>query len=119
MEDNINEIALQIFSKPPGPINSIQLQLEELTANIAEEQGVESFVFDILCLLTHRGIQILYGIEHFWQISEQQFMLLREYIRSFGYEIKVFANDTYQSPWDVMRAGETVERYNIFFDRIY
>jgi hypothetical protein len=119
MEDNIEEIAMNIFTKPPGPCNSIQLQLEELTADIAMEQGVENFIFDILCLITHRGIQILFGIEHFWQISEQQFMLLREYTRSFGYEIRVFANDTYQSPWDVMRSGECVQRYNIFFDRIF
>jgi hypothetical protein len=119
MENNIEEIALKIFSRPPGPCNSIQLQLEELTADIAMEQGIESFIFDILCLLTQKGIQILFGINNFWQISEQQFMLLKEYTCSFGYEIRVFANDTNQSPWDVMRNGHSVQRYNIFFDMIF
>lgn len=123
--DNINEIAEQIFTKPPGPPKSIELQLEEITADLAQTTGVTTFVFNILCLLTFRGMEILYGGKEkrtgsqlLLTLTEPQFRELGKYVASYGYKIEIFANNTEKTPWELIRNGERVYRYNIGFERL-
>ena len=106
--DNTKMIAESIFTKDPGPINSIQLELEETTKDFAESNnsGVDSFIEEILCNIIYHGIKIVfYYNERLVKIpfntitvgnftilmkllSEREIDLLQEYTMSFGYKIK-------------------------------
>ena len=59
-DDNTVLIANEIFTKEPGPVNSIQLQLEEETSYYAGS-NVDSFIEEILCNIVYYGIQILFN----------------------------------------------------------
>ena len=87
MDDNTREIAEQIFSKPPQAINSIQLQLEDTTADIAVREGVQQYVFEILSVILLHGIEILFGHRDILRLTENNFYLLQAYSNSFGYRI--------------------------------
>lgn len=86
-DDNTQDIAYQIFTKPPLPKNSIQLGLEDETANIAEREGVDQFIFEILTVILMHGVEILFGHRNVLRLSENDFMLLQQYTNSFGYQI--------------------------------
>ena len=88
-EDNLDEIVKSIFSQPPGKICSIQLQLEEETSKIAEQYGVNSFVFNILYMITLKGIRYLYGDIPLVSLTESQLDLVKEYTRSYEYELLI------------------------------
>ena len=91
--DNLEEIAQIIFTKPYGEPNSIQLQLEEVTSDIALKYGIENFISNILCIITIKGIKILYGEDiNILLLSESQLNTIKMYIRSFGYDL-IISND--------------------------
>lgn len=118
-EDNLDEIVESIFSKPPGPKRSIQLQLEEYTADLAQKQGVDDFVFNILCLLTFKGMQRLYGHKNLLELTNNEFNTIQKYIESCGYKLQVYGNDTNENPWEITKRGERLYRYNVFFDKVH
>ena len=115
MDSNIDEIVEQIFSKPPGPPNSIQLQLEEQTAEIASQDGVENFIFSILCMITVKGIEKLYGHKEIHALTEKQIHVIKRYVESYGYKLKIYANDTEFDPWELMKRNVQVYRFKIEF----
>ena len=117
--DNINEIANSIFTRPPGLPNSIQLQLEDVTADIAQQEGVDNFIFNILYLITFRGIEILFGHRKVHTLTENEYMLLTEYVRSYGYHLIVHANNSTNTPWDLIKQGQTLENYQISFEKSF
>ena len=79
-EDNLLEIAEKVFNRPPGPSNSIQLELSDDTVNSSSDKT--KLVGDIMmCIMLH-GIRILYTEEERKQLNEQQFDRVREYMRS-------------------------------------
>lgn len=118
-DDNLDEIAMAIFDRPiPLQEGSIQLQLEEMTSYIAEKEGVENFIFNILCMLTIKGIRILYGEGDFLDLTKEQFEILCKYVRSFGYELIVLGNDTELTPWQITEGGGQLFRYNVSFEKI-
>lgn len=106
--DNTKMIAEVIFSKAPGLINSIQLELEETTKDFAasNNSGVDSFIEEILCNIIYHGIKIVFyyneglvkipfntiTVANFTilmkLLSEKEIDLLQEYVMSFGYKIK-------------------------------
>jgi hypothetical protein len=85
--DNTRNIANHIFTRPPGLKNSIQLELEEQTADIATREGVDKFIFEILSVLTMHGIEILFGHRNILRLSESDFDLVQQYTNSYGYRI--------------------------------
>lgn len=87
--DNTRSIAEQIFTKRPQPKNSIQLQLEEQTSEIAltDPLGAERFVMNIIGMITMHGVDILYGHKNILSLSDNQINLLQEYTCSYGYKI--------------------------------
>lgn len=87
--DNTEEIAQIIFTKPPGAVNSNNLSLEDETSYIAEQTGVEPFILNILRLITLHGIKILYGHTNILMLTKEQVDLIKEYTRSYGYNIKI------------------------------
>jgi hypothetical protein len=116
--DNVHQIAQAIFSKPPGPPKSVQLQLEELTSHIAEEEGVEKFICNILCILTITGIQILYGHKNILLLTSAQYDELCDYVQSYGYTLEVYANDTMFTPWELLNRGVQLRTYKIGFEAL-
>lgn len=116
MEDNnLKEIAEQIYSRPPGEPNSIQLQLDEIVGTIEDSENV---IFNILYLITYNGIKILYGNIELLDLTEEQYNIIKLYVRSYGYELVILANDTDKTPWQLQRLGDSVYRYKIFFDNL-
>jgi hypothetical protein len=88
-DDNTRYIAEQIFSKPVGKPKSIQLQLEEQTADLGfkDPSGFQSFVYKIVGMITYHGVKILFGHSNLHQLSENDYYLIRAYVNSFGYDI--------------------------------
>lgn len=117
--DNLDEIVEAIFSKPPGPPGSVQLQLEDETAQIAQETGVNKFIFNILFLISYKGMVKLFGKENFIDMSAREFEILRYYILSCGYDVKLYANDTTLTPWELVANDIQVRKYNIEFNYTY
>ena len=87
------EIGEKIFSNLPGELNSIDLALEEQTAEIAELEGIEQFTSNILRIITMTGIKILFGDVNFLNLTETQVELIKRYTRSFGYNLKINQDD--------------------------
>jgi len=110
--DNTFVIANVIFTKDPGSVNSIQLQLEDNTIDYAtsNSNGVDSFIEEILCNILYHGIKIIFNKNEmfvnipFTNITKTNFsllmkllkpnelQLLQEYTMSFGYKIKFKEN---------------------------
>lgn len=116
--DNLDELAEHIFLNVPGNPCSIELQLEEQTADIAQQQGVADFVFNILYLLTFKGMQILFGHNNINQLTRRDYEYLQKYVNSYGYRLEVYANETTSTPWDILDIGGVLFSYKIGFSRI-
>ena len=115
-EDNIEEISKSIFTKPPGHAFSISLQLEEMTSDIAEQDGIDNFIFHILYLITFRGIEMLYGHKNILRLSEKEYLHIQKYVNSYGYSMDILANDTQKTPWDLMKKRTQIKSYKIGFE---
>jgi hypothetical protein len=100
------EIAEKIFSNPPGDLNSIDLALEEQTAEIAEREGIEQFTSNILRIITLTGIKVLYGNVKFVDLTGEQVELIKRYTRSFGYNLK-------------MNVDEESRQLYVYFERTF
>jgi len=120
-DDNLDEIAMMIYSNPPAAPMSIMLQLEDsFNQNEYTPTEIENIVFNILYIITSKGIKILYGEDtDVLDLSEQQYEMVKMYVYSYGYDLKVYANDTTQTPWDILKKGETLLRYRIFFNKLF
>jgi hypothetical protein len=120
VDDNLDEIVEKIFSKPPKERCSIHLELEEETAEIAQDESVDKFVFNILFLITYKGIKKLYGKDkEMINLKESEIMVIKEYVRSYGYELVVRGNNTDRDPWDIIKSGDRLINYQVHFDKIY
>lgn len=115
--DNINEIAEGIFNYPPKSANSIQLQFEEETADYAMQDGYENFLFNILFLITFRGIEILYGHRNILELTRNQYNKVNEYVKSYGYILRVDANGTNENIWDLVYRCGKIQNYQISFEK--
>lgn len=91
--DNTKEIAEAIFSKPPGKLNSIDLSLEEQTANEAAKYNIDNFISNILHLITLHGIRILFGHTKLMELTNDQIFLIQQYTRSYGYNLHTKINN--------------------------
>lgn len=112
--DNLNEIADKIYSLPPKDPNSIELELDVIL-----DDNVENIIFNIIYLITFRGIKILYGegVE-LLKLTRDQYETVQKYVASYGYKFKVTANDLDYSPWDLIDKSIRICKYNIYFDKL-
>jgi hypothetical protein len=94
-EDNTRNIAEQIFNKPHGVANSIDLQLDDSTVDFIENEGYvpHNFIRDVLSVITLHGVEILFGHKNIILLSEDELSLLKQYTRSYGYELNVKIED--------------------------
>lgn len=119
-DDNLDEIVENIYSKPPGESNSICLQLEDETAEIAKEVSTSQFIFNILFLITYKGMKKLYGKDkEIISLSETEISTIKKYVRSYGYDLVIRGNNTNRDPWDILKGGERLVNYQIHFEKIY
>lgn len=90
-DDNTRYIAEQIFSKPPGTPNSINLQLDETTVDFVQSDNVDinKLILQIVSTITLHGVEILFGHKNLLELSENDLFLLKRYVLSYGYEMKV------------------------------
>jgi hypothetical protein len=113
-QDNTRIIAESIFKHQPRIKDSIKLELEERTADYAQnnKSGVDSFIEEILCNIIYHGVKIIFNynkeivnipfntitVGNFTillkLLTQSEIYLLQEYVMSFGYKIK-FRNDIY------------------------
>lgn len=112
--DNTKMIAENIFTRDPGLVNSIELELEEQTREFAinNNGGVGVFIEEILCNIVYHGIKIIFSLDWLNNIqfntitvanftilmkllSERELSKLQEYTMSFGYKIKFDATNIY------------------------
>ena len=110
-KDNLKEIADAIYRKPPCEPNTIQLQLDEETYN--ENDG--RVVFEILYLITFYGIQILYGNVKITELTKDQFINVKRYVRSYGYDLVVL-NENNEDPWE---STSNKNKIRVFFNKFY
>lgn len=116
VETNLKQIAQAIFSKPPGPPKSIQLELEEESC---ETNGnLSKTISDIILFLTINGIEILFGHRNLELLSYNDFLLLKKYINSYGFEPIITGNDAPFTPWYLIEQNIPVTRINIAFKYI-
>jgi hypothetical protein len=113
-DDNLNELAEYIFSRPPQMPNAIQLQMDDSTYDLANVNGIDNTIFEILCVLTMKGIRKLYGDIKIIDLSREQFEVISEYVKSYGYILRVYVNNTFMSPWEYV---EPIYQYRISFDK--
>lgn len=82
--DNTREVAKQIFSLPPGDINTVSLGIEnDLTAPDT------NLIRDVVSLITLHGIEHLYNHRNIMTLTEEQFKLVQKYTRSYGFNVSV------------------------------
>ena len=96
---NLPGIADILFSKPPQDPRTIGLGLEDLSA----DQSDNSTPLQIIRIISILGMERLFGHNDPMKLSEQDYDLLRKYIQSLGYDIKVYCNDGLKDPWEVAR----------------
>lgn len=89
--DNTRDIAEKIFNKPPMGVNSINLQLDDSTVDFMKTEGyvADNFIKEILTIITLHGIEIIFGHKNIMLLSDDDIFLLKQYTRSYGYELCV------------------------------
>lgn len=91
MDDNTKEIAQQIFNRPPGNLNSIDLEMDESTIDFIENENVSlhNYIRDMISMITLHGIEILYGHRNIMSLTEEQLFLVKRYTISYGFQLNI------------------------------
>ena len=89
--DNTREIAEAIFARPPGEPNTIDLSLDEETAN--EAMANIAFLRDIITMITLHGVEILFGHKNIMSLNEEQIALVKRYTRSYGFDLNILIEE--------------------------
>lgn len=91
--DNTKDIAWEIFKNSPGLPNSIDLQLDESTIDFIENgNDLANCIKNIISSITLHGIEILYGHKNIYLLSNDDLILIKQYTRSYGYELHANIN---------------------------
>lgn len=83
-KDNTREVAMQIFSLPPSEPNTISLGIENEI-----NTGNTNLIRDVVSLITLHGIEYLFHHRNIMTLTEEQFLLVKRYTRSYGFDINV------------------------------
>jgi hypothetical protein len=116
LETNLPQIAEVIFSSPPQNPHSIQLGLDELSA----DQADESTELRIVQFMSVIGMKKLFGHGNPMILSEQEYNQLRKYIQSMGYDVKVYCNDGAYDPWEVAKihGPDAIQEVRVKYSRL-
>lgn len=127
LDENLEQIARTIFTGSPQEPNSIKLELEletDDTNNKIYKDGIDESVFNILFLITYKGINILFNYDNLLNLTKDQYNLLQQYVHSFGYILEVYGNNTEEtenpiSPWEIIEKGNILTNCTIAFKSFY
>lgn len=111
-DDNLDEIAFNIFNNPIKPPKSIFLDLSDV-----ENCDIIKFN-DILLQIVLKGIKILdYG--NIFYLNKEQFNTINLYCQSFGFKLIVKCNNTEYGPYDsIFNESNPICNYQIYFESI-
>lgn len=87
-EDNTKEVAHQIFSLPPSEPNTISLGIENDLTSVDT-----NLIRDVVSLITLHGIEYLFNHRNIMELSEEQFLLVKRYTLSYGFDVSVEVNE--------------------------
>lgn len=90
--DNTKEVAMQIFSVPPGDPNTVSLGIENDLTCVDT-----NLIRDVVSLITLHGIEYLFNHRNIMSLSEQQFLLVKRYTRSYGFDVFVEIDESSSS----------------------
>mgnify|MGYP006089482039 CR=1 FL=1 len=126
--NNIQEIACKIYSGSPRSPQSIQLELPESSPN----NDLTQEIFNIVLEIFHYGMVKFHGIDgkvDLNQVTEDDFLKMRQYFWSFGFEIfykisdnskLLLENKEYDKPTELFKKYITLStnilKYEISFD---
>lgn len=123
LDESLEQIANGIFLSVPKEPNSIRLELEvesdELDNNLYEN-GINRSIFNILFLITYKGIKILFNHDNLLNLTKNEYNLLQRYINSFGYILEVYGNNTEstgnpETPWSILEKGNKLTNCTVSF----
>lgn len=97
-DDNTYEIAKMIFQNPPKEPHSIQLQLDDITRDFAEQDGEAYFISYLLRKITMYGIVILFN-KPLELLDSSDIDLLQRYTNSYGYKFEYSIDDGFLKYW--------------------
>ena len=105
-DNNIKNIAHQIFNIPPEEPNSYGLQFEN---QFSKDDDVDEAVFKVLTTILIEGLKIHYadqnGVVDLTKLTNQNFELMGQYIRSLGYETIFYVYKKDEEPKNMNHAN--------------
>lgn len=111
MEDNLDELVSLVFTKPPQAPKTIQLQLDDSSATVANESTLQ----DMCHLIAIKGAIKLFQINSILQLDRKQVGKLSEYMASMGVDMHVKCNMTEESPFDVTERGDELNSVELSY----
>jgi hypothetical protein len=106
-EIEIDELVSAIFSKAPGPPNSIVLQIANGADFTEEPDETQLRMFVDIAV---GGIKHLWGPDAKpWELSRDQFNHLQRYMHSMGVALIIKCNEDNDDPWEAAENGRKVE----------
>ena len=91
----LDELINTVFSQPPQPPKSIQLQLSD-DSDSADGSTLQL----IFSAITGKGAEKLFGIQQCNELTKKQYDTLQEYLNSMGFKMDIRCSKTNQNPWD-------------------
>jgi hypothetical protein len=89
LDDNTYLIAKSIFTaniqKPKFYSLQLEPENEGNSLKIAEIQGVDKYIQNILSIITVYGIELLYSHRDINKLTESQLQTVKMYVKSYGY----------------------------------
>jgi len=115
-EDNLDELVELIFSGEPKPKSSIEIGLEDQTADLQNQN--RNIIFEVLSQVFVRGLEFLYKKKVVSNLSKQEFNRINEYLESISYKTNVFVNFDSMDPWECFANNIPITSYQLSFKRI-
>ena len=114
--DNLDELVDLIFSTEPKPKDSIQIGLDDSTADLQNEN--RDIIFEILSQIFLRGIEKKYKTKSVVGLTKEQYNNLNEYFSAINYKAFVYVNYSKVDPWDAYASGTPIYSYQMFFKKL-
>lgn len=128
-EVTLEEMCKEIFSKPPKPPCSSEMQLHENCAKSVEKDEESAYVFDMFKNVLYLGISIVFPDycvngnkeKKTIQLSKmrmEDFELIRKYMQSLGYDVCLCIKPMTEDEYEISRAYPKEVLNAIFKDEI-
>jgi len=103
IDDNTYLIAKSIFTgciqKPKFYSLQLEPENEGNSLKIAEKQGIQTYIQNILSIITVHGIKLLYSHCDINKLTESQIQTVKMYVKSYGYILEKKQDDNGYIHW--------------------